>query len=108
VKFMKKLSEPRSFSNTIGNSTILSLSAGARHGVLTLGGPGDQVVAEEHGIARGGLASVRAAGPVSIRVNHQVVLGRRPKTKPQVQSAPNVAEDALESGQMGLSRVMHV
>jgi hypothetical protein len=40
VELMKKLSEPRSLSN-IGDGAVLGLSAGAGHGVLTLGGPGD-------------------------------------------------------------------
>jgi hypothetical protein len=84
VEHMKKLSEPRSLSNTISDGAVLGLSAGAGHGVLTLGGPGDQVVTKEHSIARGGLARIGIASLVSIRINHQVILGRRSKMKTQV------------------------
>jgi hypothetical protein len=84
VERMKKQSEPRSLSNTISDGAVLGLSAGAGHGVLTLGRPGDQVVTKEHSIARGGLARIGTASLVSIRINHQVILGQRSKMKTQM------------------------
>jgi hypothetical protein len=81
---LMKLSEPRSLSNAIGDGVVLGLRAGTGHGVLTLGGPGDQVVTKKHNIARGGLACIGTASPVSIRINHQVILGRRSKMKTHV------------------------
>ena len=44
VKFNQQLSQPGSFSNTICHSSVFSLGAGPRDGVLALGGPGHQVV----------------------------------------------------------------
>jgi hypothetical protein len=49
---------------------LCTLSARARDGVLTLGGPGDEVVIEEHIIARGGPAYIQANRPACIRVDH--------------------------------------
>ena len=108
VKLVKKLTEPGSLSNTIGHGAILSFSTGTGDGVLTLGRPRDQVITKEHSIARGGLASIRTTSPVSIRVDHQIIQGRRPKVKTQVQGTPNVPKNALESSKVRLSRIMHV
>jgi hypothetical protein len=44
VKFNQQLSQPGSFSNTIRHSSVFSLGAGPRDGVLALGGSGHQVV----------------------------------------------------------------
>jgi hypothetical protein len=49
---------------------LCTLGARAGDGVLTLGGPGDEVVVEEHIIARGGPACIRANRPACIRVDH--------------------------------------
>jgi len=81
VKLVKKLTEPGSLSNTIGHGAILSFITGTGDGVLTLGRPRDQVITKEHSIARGGLASIRTTSPVSIRVDHQIIQGRRLKVK---------------------------
>ena len=97
VELMKKLSEPRSLSNTIGDGAVLGLSAGAGHGVLTLRGPGDQVVTKEHSIARGGLPRVGTTSPISIRVDNQIRLRTRAQNQTKVQGAADVAQDALES-----------
>jgi hypothetical protein len=52
--------EPTSFSYAIGHDVILSLGARSGDTILTLGGPGDEGVAEEHNVARGGLVCIRA------------------------------------------------
>ena len=38
---------------------------------MQLGGPGDEVGAEDHGIARSGPVRAGAAGPVSVGVDHK-------------------------------------
>jgi hypothetical protein len=48
---VQQLTQPHSLSNTIGHGAILSLGAGSGDSVLTLGGLGDEVVAEKHSIA---------------------------------------------------------
>jgi hypothetical protein len=58
MELLEELSEPIgfgvSFSHAVGHDVILSLGARAGDDTLALGGPGDEVVAEEHSIARGG------------------------------------------------------
>jgi hypothetical protein len=75
MELLKELSEPTCFSHAIGHGTILSLGAGAGDDVLALGGPGDEVIVEEHSIARGGSTCNRAARPVCIRVDRQLGKG---------------------------------
>jgi hypothetical protein len=47
MELLEELPEPISFDHAV----ILSLGARARDDVLVLGGPGDEVVTEEHNIA---------------------------------------------------------
>ena len=79
VKFLEKLSQPRSLCNSIGNSAILGFCTGARNSLLPLRRPGDQIVTEEHSKARGRLARVRTTSLVSIRVDDQLSRRRRPE-----------------------------
>jgi hypothetical protein len=51
MELLKVLPEPTSFSHAIGHNVILSLGAQSGDDVLALGGPGDEVVTEEHSIA---------------------------------------------------------
>jgi len=53
MKLQQKLAQPGGFGHAIGYGTVLSLCTGTGDCVLPLGGPGDQVVAEEDRIARG-------------------------------------------------------
>jgi hypothetical protein len=73
MQLQQELPEPGSLSHGIGNRTVLSLSTGAGDCRLLLGGPGDQVGTEEHRISRCGLAGFGATGPVSIRVDCQLL-----------------------------------
>jgi hypothetical protein len=68
---LSELSEPTSFGHAVGHGEILSLGARVGDDVLTLGGVGDEVVTEEHNIARGGSACIWATHPVRIRVDRQ-------------------------------------
>jgi hypothetical protein len=69
LELMQELAQPGDLSHTISDSTVLGFSAGAGDDSLPLGRPGDQVVPEEHGIARRGVTSVRAASPVGVGVD---------------------------------------
>jgi hypothetical protein len=73
-----------------------------------LRGPGDDVVAQEHRIARSGPVSVGTTGPISITVDDGV--RRRGTTKKQVvvEGALEVPKDALRGREMGLTRVVDV
>jgi hypothetical protein len=51
MELLEELSEPMSLSHAIGHDAILSLGARLGDNVLTLGRPGDDVVAEEYNIA---------------------------------------------------------
>jgi hypothetical protein len=62
--------QPTSFCNTIGNGSILSLSTRSEDGGLALGRPRDEIVVEEHYIARCGLASVRTTRSISVGVDN--------------------------------------
>jgi hypothetical protein len=51
MELLEEMSEPTSFGHAIDHDVILSLGARSGDDVLTLGGPGDEVVAEEYNIA---------------------------------------------------------
>jgi hypothetical protein len=51
LELVEQLTQPGGLSHTVGNGTILDLSAGARDDGLPLGRPGNQVVLQEHHIA---------------------------------------------------------
>jgi hypothetical protein len=69
---LEELWEPTSFGHAVGHGAILSLGARSGDDVLALGGPGDEVIVEEHIVARGGPACIRATRLVRIRVDHQL------------------------------------
>jgi hypothetical protein len=105
---MQELAQPSGLSHTIGDDTVLGFGAGAADNSLPLGRLGDQVVPEEHGIARRGATSVRAASPVGIGVDDQVGAGRAAQQQAEVRRPTKIAQDALHGRQVGLLRVMHV
>jgi hypothetical protein len=51
MELLEELPKPTTFSHTVGHGAILSLGAQAGDDVLALGGPGDEVVTEEHNVA---------------------------------------------------------
>ena len=108
MKLMKKLAQPRDFSNNIGHNPILSLTTGPGDCVLVLGGPGDEVVTKEDRIARSGLANVRTACPISIRIDDQHVLCGGTKYQEQIEGPANVAKNPLESTQVWFPWIVHV
>jgi hypothetical protein len=64
------------------------------HDVLMLRGPGDEVVTEEHRIARSGLASVGTTGLVSISVDDEVRRRGAVKKQAVVEGTLHVLNDA--------------
>jgi hypothetical protein len=98
---VEKLAHPGGLGHAIGHSAVLDLSTGAGDDRLPLGGPGDEVGAQEHSIARSGPARVGAAGPVGVGVDHKLRRRGRSKEEAIVDRASEVAQDALESGKMG-------
>ena len=73
MKFVQELTEPAGFGDGISNNTIFCLSAGARHCLLSFRGPGDEIVAEEHTVARGGGDPALGGDPTG--TNPVVVVG---------------------------------
>jgi hypothetical protein len=51
LELVEQLSQPSGLNHTVGNGTILDLSAGAGDNGLALGRPENQVVPQEHRIA---------------------------------------------------------
>ena len=76
MELEQELTQPRGLSNTVGHRAVLSFNTGSGDCILTLGGPGDEIITEEYGVDRGGLARVRATSPISVSVDHKIS-GRR-------------------------------
>jgi hypothetical protein len=77
MELLEELPEPTSFGHTICHDVILSLGARSGDDILALGGPEDEVVAEEHNVVRGGPARIRATRLVRICVDYQLRGGGR-------------------------------
>ena len=108
MKFLEELPQPRSLSDTVGNSPVLGLSARARDGGLPLGRPGDKTAAEEDGITGGGAASVRAAGPISIRVDDELCWRGPRDDEAMIKSPLEIAQDSFGSNEVNFPRIVHV
>ena len=63
MELMKELAQPARLRNSIGDSAILGLSTGSRDSSLTLRRPGNQIVTQEHTVARGRTTGVGATSP---------------------------------------------
>jgi hypothetical protein len=59
--------KPTALGHSMGNRVVLSLSTGTGHRRLALGGPRDQVFAEEDTIAGCRAPGVRTARPIRVR-----------------------------------------
>jgi hypothetical protein len=108
LELMQELVQPGGLSHTIGDGMVLGFGAGAGDDSLPLSRPGDQVVPEEHDIARCGAMSVRVASPAGVDVDDQVRTGRAAQQQAEVRRPMKIAQDALHGRQVGLPRVMHV
>jgi len=108
VELGEELPEPRSLGHAISHNAVLRLGTGAGDDWLALGQPGHEVAAQKDGVTGGGAPGVRTPGPVGVSVDDELGGGRPLKKQPVVDGAAEVAEEALESSEVGLSRIMHV
>jgi hypothetical protein len=72
VELVEELAQPGGLRHTVGYGAVLSLCAGAGDDGLPLGSPGDEVGAQEYGLAGSGSACVGAADPVGVGVDHEL------------------------------------
>jgi hypothetical protein len=99
-KLNQELSEPGRLSHAVSNSPVIRLSTRVRDNRLSLRRPGDQVVAEEDGIALSRAAPVRAPRPVNISVDDQVGRRRLVEDQAEVNRASEVAKKSLQRSKM--------
>jgi hypothetical protein len=105
---MEELAYPGSLCHAVGHSAVLSFCAGAGDDRLPLGGLGDEVGTQEHGIARGGPACVGAVGPVSIGIDHKIRSRGWAEEEAVVEKATEVSQNPLKSSDVGLPWCVHM
>ena len=103
----KELSEAGSLSHAVSNSTILCLGTGAGDHRLALRRQDTRLLPRKDSVAGGGAPSVRTPGPVGVSVDDELG-GERLVEQTVVGSAVEIAEEALESTEVGLSGFMHM
>jgi hypothetical protein len=108
VQLHKQLSKPTCLCHVVGHDAVLCLSARTGDDALTLQGPGDEVVIQEHRVARSGPGSVGTTGLVSISIDDEVRRRGTVKKQAEVEGALEVPKDVLRDCEMGLTRVVHV
>jgi hypothetical protein len=108
LELMQELAQPGGLSHTICDGTVLGFDVGAGDDSLLLDRQGDQVVPEEHGIARRGATSVREASPIGVGVDDHVRARRAVQHQAKVRCPMKIAQDTLHDREVGLLRVMHV
>jgi hypothetical protein len=94
--------------HVVNHDAVPRLSTRTGDDVLMVRGPGDEVVAQEHCVARSGPTSVGTTGPVSISVDDEVWHRGAVKKQVMVEGALEVPKDVLRVREMGLTRVVHV
>jgi hypothetical protein len=99
---------PGGICHAIGNNTIFGLCTGAGDDRLLFGDLGDEVGTQEHDIAKGGPTRIGAAGPVSIGVDHKFRRRIWSEEEALVEGAAEVAQDPLESHEVGLPWSVHM
>jgi hypothetical protein len=92
VQLHKQLSKPTCLCHNVGHVTVLHLRARTGDDVLTLRGPGDEIVTQEHRIARSGSVSVGTTDPISISVDDEVRRRRRGEDASQGWGCPGGTE----------------
>jgi hypothetical protein len=107
VELLEKLTKPIALGDGMRNRAVLSLSTGTGHRRLALGGPRDQIVAEDDAVAGHRAPGVWTARPVRVEVRGEGV--NRPEAEVEAggQSALHVAEDALDQREMRLAGIVH-
>jgi hypothetical protein len=95
VQLHKQLTKPVRLCHAVDHSALLHLSARTRDDILTLRGPEDEVVTQEHRVAQSSLASIKTADPSSISVDDEVRCRSATKKQAVAKGALEVLEDAL-------------
>jgi hypothetical protein len=108
MQLHKQLSKPTRLCHAVGHGAVLRLSARAGDDILTLQRPGDEIVAQEHHVARSGIVGVGTTGPVNISVDDDVRRRGTVKKQAMVEGVLEVPKDALRGCEMGLMRAVHV
>jgi hypothetical protein len=108
VELVEELAHPGGLRHAVGHSAVLNLYSIAGDDGLPLGGPGDEVGTQEYSIARSGSVCVGAAGPDCVGVDHELRRRGWSEEQTEVVGAAEVAQDPLESGEMGLPWGVHV
>jgi hypothetical protein len=108
MELLKKMAQPGRLSHAVGHNVVLGLGTGAGDDRLALGRPRDEVVPEEHGIARGGPARVRTACSIDISVDAKLRCRGPAEKEPEVEGATQVLQDPLHRGEVRLQRIVHV
>lgn len=75
TKFLKELAQPCGLSDTVCDSSIFSLCAGAGHCWLPFRRPGDKVGAEKYTKTGRGLPCIRTAGPIGVEIGNEFSKG---------------------------------
>jgi len=70
ANIMEKLVNPNSFSDSVGDSAILSFSRRLGNHRLLLGTPGNEIGTKKHSIASRKTTNIFASYPISIRIGH--------------------------------------
>jgi hypothetical protein len=74
-----------------------------------LRGPEDEVVTEEHSVARGGPTCIQATRPVRICVDHQLRGGGgASQVEVEVHEASQIAQDTLDHIKVRIPEIMHM
>jgi hypothetical protein len=108
MKLLEELAKPTCFGDGVGDSPILRFSTRARHRVLTLGRPRDQVVAEEGAVPRGGAPGVWTASPVRVGVGDEAVRRGRRELETVTKRALDVPKNSFDQSQVLIPRVVNV
>jgi hypothetical protein len=108
AELMEELAHPGCLDHTVSHNAVFSLGAGAGDDGLTFGCPRDEVGAQKYDIAGGGATCVGAASPVSIGVDHEFRRRGWSEEEAVVEGAPELAQNPLESGEVGLPWRVHM
>jgi hypothetical protein len=69
---VEKLARSGGLYHSAGHNAVLDLCARAGNDRLTLGGPGNEVGAQEHDIIESGSSRVEIANPVDVGLDHKL------------------------------------
>jgi hypothetical protein len=102
MELLEKLAKLGSLGHAVGHNEVLGVDAGARDDRLPLGGPGDEVGAQEHDVTRSSPSHVGATSLVGVGVDHKLRHRGGSKEEVIVDGAAKVAKDLLESDEIGV------